>query len=146
MSLNLYEQWLQRNSNPQLYEHCNHLVRKRTLNHLPKLAKWLSCVVSTYLYVVFDCVFSSCQICVLKWIYTLNAWMSRTLFLKQARYLKVKWLQCSSQLTFRCTYLDWGVPGHSGNDRVHIQFKTCMDTVHGMTYFLRKLSSEDLKV
>ena len=33
----------------------NHLVRKRTLNHLPKLAKWLSCVVSTYLYDEFDC-------------------------------------------------------------------------------------------
>ena len=28
----------------------NHLVRKQTLNHLAKLAKWLSCVVSTYLY------------------------------------------------------------------------------------------------
>ena len=28
----------------------NHLVRKRTLNHLTMLVKWLSCVVSTYLY------------------------------------------------------------------------------------------------
>ena len=28
----------------------NHLVRKRTLNHFVKLAKWLTCVVSTYLY------------------------------------------------------------------------------------------------
>ena len=27
----------------------NHLFRKRTLNHLAKLAKWLSCVVITYL-------------------------------------------------------------------------------------------------
>ena len=33
----------------------NHLVRKWTLNHLPKLAKWLSCVMSTYLYSAFDC-------------------------------------------------------------------------------------------
>ena len=32
----------------------NLLVRKRTLNHLAKLAKWLSCVVSTYLYGAFD--------------------------------------------------------------------------------------------
>ena len=30
----------------------NHLARKRTLNHL---AKWLSCVVSTYPYDAFDC-------------------------------------------------------------------------------------------
>ena len=34
-----------------------HLVHKWTLNHLAKLAKWLSCVVSTYLYGAFDCMF-----------------------------------------------------------------------------------------
>ena len=28
----------------------NHLVCKRTLNHLAKLDKWLSCVMSTYLF------------------------------------------------------------------------------------------------
>ena len=33
----------------------NHLVHKQALNHLAKLVKWLSCVVSTYLYGVFDC-------------------------------------------------------------------------------------------
>ena len=32
----------------------NLFVRKRTLSHLAKLAKWLSCVVSTYLYGAFD--------------------------------------------------------------------------------------------
>ena len=32
-----------------------HLVRKRTLNHFLKLAKWLSYVVSSYLYGEFDC-------------------------------------------------------------------------------------------
>ena len=32
----------------------NHLICKRTLNHLAKLAKWLSCIVSTYLYGAFD--------------------------------------------------------------------------------------------
>ena len=31
----------------------NRLVHKRTLNHLAKLANWLSCVVSTYLYGAF---------------------------------------------------------------------------------------------
>ena len=40
----------------------NHLVRKRTLNHLAKLVKWLSCVVSTYLYGAFDCMFLSCHV------------------------------------------------------------------------------------
>ena len=33
----------------------NHLFHKRILNHLAKLAKWISCVVSTYLYGTFDC-------------------------------------------------------------------------------------------
>ena len=49
----------------------NHLGRKRTLNHLAKLAKWLSCVVSTYLYGAFDCMFLSCQVRVSEWIHTL---------------------------------------------------------------------------
>ena len=35
----------------------NHLVWKWTLNHLAKLAKWLNWVVSTYLYIAFDCMF-----------------------------------------------------------------------------------------
>ena len=39
----------------------NHLVPKRTLNYLVKLGKWLSCVVSTYLYCAFDCTSLSCQ-------------------------------------------------------------------------------------
>ena len=37
----------------------NHLICKRTLNHSAKLAKWLSCVVSTYQYGLFDCMFLS---------------------------------------------------------------------------------------
>ena len=39
----------------------NHLACKQTLNHLAKLAKRLSCVVSTYLYGAFDCMFLSCH-------------------------------------------------------------------------------------
>ena len=48
----------------------NHLVSKRTLNHLDKLAKWLSCVVSTYLYSAFGCMLLSCHVRVPEWIYT----------------------------------------------------------------------------
>ena len=47
----------------------NHLVCKGTLNHLAKLAKWFSCVVSTYLYGAFDLMFLSCHICISKQIY-----------------------------------------------------------------------------
>ena len=50
----------------------NHLVRKRTLVHLAKLAKWSSCAVSTYLYGAFDCMLLSCHVRVSEWIYTLS--------------------------------------------------------------------------
>ena len=48
----------------------NHLVRERTLNYLAKLTKWLSCVLSTYLYGSFDCILS-CHVRVSEWIHTL---------------------------------------------------------------------------
>ena len=75
----------------------NHLVRKRTLKHLAKLAKWLSCVVSTYLYGAFDCMFLSCHVRISEWIHTLYLpeWQG-TPCLKQAQYLKFKWLQLDS--------------------------------------------------
>ena len=47
-------------TNPNLGD-CN---RTWTHNHLVKLAKWLSCVMSTYLYGAIDCVFLSCYECV----------------------------------------------------------------------------------
>ena len=40
----------------------NQLVFERTLNHLGKFKKWLSCVLSTYLYGAFDCMFLSCHV------------------------------------------------------------------------------------
>ena len=49
----------------------NHLVFKRTLKHLTKLAKWLSCVLSTYMYGAFDCMFLSCHVRISEWIHTL---------------------------------------------------------------------------
>ena len=49
----------------------NHLVLKRTLNHLVKLAKWSSCVLSTYLYSALDCMFLPCHVRVSEWIHTL---------------------------------------------------------------------------
>ena len=37
----------------------NHSVCKQTLNHLAKLGKWLSCIVSTYLFGTLDCMLQS---------------------------------------------------------------------------------------
>ena len=48
-----------------------HLVCKRTLSHLAKLAKLLSCVVSFYLYSRFDCILLSCHVQNSEWIQTL---------------------------------------------------------------------------
>ena len=47
----------------------NHLVRKRSLNHLAKLAKWVSCVMSTYLCGASDCMLWLCHVQVSEWIY-----------------------------------------------------------------------------
>ena len=49
----------------------NHLLRKRTLNHLAQLTKWLSCVLSSFLYGAFDCMFLSCHVRFWEWINTL---------------------------------------------------------------------------
>ena len=49
----------------------NHLFHKRTLNHLTKLTKWLSCFLSTYLYCAFDCILLSCNIRNSEWIHAL---------------------------------------------------------------------------
>ena len=40
----------------------NHIVCKRILNHLAKLAKWLSSIMSTYLYGAFNFMFLSCHV------------------------------------------------------------------------------------
>ena len=49
----------------------NYLVRKRTLNHLVKLAKWLSYIASAYLYGAFDSMFLSRHVPISEWIHTL---------------------------------------------------------------------------
>ena len=77
----------------------NHLVHKGTLTHLAKLAEWLRCVVSTYLYGAFDCIFWSCHVHVSEWIHTLYLPECQgTPCSKQARNLKFQWLQLDSNL------------------------------------------------
>ena len=67
----------------------NHLVHKRAFNHLAKLAKWLSCVVNTYLYSAFDCMLLSCHERVSEWIHALEfAWMPRNFLLEAGANLQ----------------------------------------------------------
>ena len=72
----------------------NHLVCKQILNHLFKLAKRLSCVLSTYLYSAFDCMLLSYHIRISQWIHNLYLldWQGTPCF-KQMWNLKFKWLQ-----------------------------------------------------
>ena len=65
----------------------NHLVFKRALNHLLKLAKWLSCVVSTYLYLAFNCMFLLSHVRPSEWMHTLHA-LERSL---QIMFFSVNW-------------------------------------------------------
>ena len=61
----------------------NHLVCKGTLIHLTKLAKWLSCVVSTYLYGVFDYMFLWCHANISEWILTKSQAKRRAHFIQR---------------------------------------------------------------
>ena len=61
----------------------NHIVGKRTRRHIARLAKWVSCVVSTYIYGAFDCMVLLCRVRVPELIQILQlAWMSRNSLLE----------------------------------------------------------------
>ena len=73
--------WSLSNSNDIRTE--NHLVRKGTLNHLAKLAKWLSCVEGTYLYGAFEYMLLLCHVWVSEFIHIAQfAWMLRNSLLE----------------------------------------------------------------
>ena len=72
----------------------NHLVHKRTLNHLAKLANLMRCVVSTYMYGAFGCMLLACRVRVPEGMQLPEC--QGTPCTKQARYLKFKWQQRDS--------------------------------------------------
>ena len=73
---------------------CNHLVYKETLNHLTQLTEWLTWILSTCLYRVFDCFFLSFHVHVSEWIHTQYlSECQETRCWNQARCLMFKWLQ-----------------------------------------------------
>ena len=77
----------------------NQLVGKLTLSHLSKLTQWLSWIVSTDPYSVFDIMFFSCHLRVLEESGTPYLFEYQgTRYSKQARNVKVKWLQRDSNL------------------------------------------------
>ena len=86
----------------------NHLVLKWTVNHLGKLAKYMSCVLSTYLHGAFDCMLLSRHVRVSEWIHTLKLskfeWIPCS---KQVQSLKVGWLQLHSNSERLSSYRVW---------------------------------------
>ena len=83
----------------------SHLVCQRTLNHLAKLAKWLSRIVSTYLYGAFDYIF-------MRWMFVYK--LSCCGFDFRCSHLNLRY----------CTCFEQGVPWHLGNNRVWIHSET----------------------
>ena len=73
----------------------NHLVCNQTLNHLARLARWLGCVVSTYLYGAFDCFLLPCMSSRVN-LHSSLPECQGTPCLKQVPYLKFKWQQHDS--------------------------------------------------
>ena len=67
----------------------NHVVLKGTINHLVKLARWLSCFLSNYIYSVFDCTFMS-RMCFRVNPHSIVVWMSRNSLLKAGAKFEVE--------------------------------------------------------
>ena len=92
-----YRKVIQVSDSNEIWTH-NRLICKRILKHLLKLAKWLSCVVSSYLYGAFDCMLLSCHVWVFQrksTLYSLSECQG-TPCSKQTPYLKFKWQQRDS--------------------------------------------------
>ena len=119
----------------------NHLVHKRTINHLAKLAKCLRSVVSTYLYGAFDCMFLSLS----RKRFKVNPHSSLAKWLSVCLRTKWLWVRVMLQLNlqfhlnfrFRACF-EQGVPWDSGNYGVWIHSET--RTWHDMTLQSRKTS------
>ena len=108
----------------------NHLIRKWKLNYLAKLAKWLSCVVSTSLYCALTVFLSShqrdrysqnssviCLVCLNGWVFIFKLSGSGFKFL------------CGC-LNFRyCACFELAIPWNSDNTRVWIQPCCVCDTI-----------------
>ena len=73
----------------------NHLVCNQTPNHLARLARWLGCVASTYLYGAFDCFLLPCMSSRVN-LHSSLPECQGTPCLKQVPYLKFKWQQHDS--------------------------------------------------
>ena len=87
----------------------NQLVRKRTLNHLAKQAiffnfKWLSCVVSTYMYGASDCMCLSCHVRLSKCLLIVGLrtkWLWVRVSLQSLKLQISRLFRAKSSLTFR---------------------------------------------
>ena len=106
LAWNRPDTWILSDSN-EIRTH-NHLVRKRKLNNLAKLAKWLNSVVSTYLYGAFDCMVLSSHERVSEWI---HSEMCRFTLKVECRFILwnayvIRWEhtgKCTAQISFHNT-------------------------------------------
>ena len=103
----------------------NHLVLKGTLNHLTKRSKWLSCVVSTYLYGAFVCMLFSCHIRVSDWMWVPVSFAKflRTPFLRNFR--KKRCLRVFPILLIISTIADFDYYSHEYYHYYYSHFYHC---------------------
>ena len=115
-----------------------------------KLAKWLGCVLSTYLYGAFDCMFLSFHVRVsgttqfVNWARIRNhlVWPNGWVFVYKLSESKFKSSCSHLNFKFRACF-EQGVPSHSGNYRVRIQSetRTCHDkNIHWLSIILFKIN------
>ena len=141
-----------------LNKHCNwtrthnHLVHKRTLNPLAKLAKWLGCVVSTYLHGAFECMPLSCHLRVSEWIHALYSieWITYAIQSESTRYWVFVYELNGCRFESSCSHLNFrfracfeqGVPWHAGKYRVWIHSETCTwhdNNIHSNAPYIKVL-------
>ena len=88
----------------------NHLVRSRILNHLAKPAKWLSCVVSTYLNCAFVCMLLSIHVraSILQYNAIITMWL---LSFPDITKLKIVWIKITIFFKRHLSIIIWSFSG-----------------------------------
>ena len=127
----LNQWWLQLNGNPQPLS-----SDPNTQPFSQTDLKWLSWVVSTYLYDAFDSMFLSCHIRISEWIHTLQLpEYQRTSYLKQVRNLKFKWLELDSIVII----LETAGSIQKISKRAHFCYKKGKNGTPNFTFYLHSL-------
>ena len=105
-----------------------HLVHKWTLNHSAKAVKWLSCVVSTYMYNALDCMLLSCHVRVSEFIFIYLYSLYFSLVLSSSAEIPSSSVTLQIYLTIRGSFLSSLITPSSIIDQVSLQYSVMLRT------------------